>query len=53
VQQPLCSCSKDTSRILRRRTEKNIEDILGNYQSGLRRGRGTRDAIGMLKIMSE
>jgi hypothetical protein len=40
-------------RIPRRRIEKNIEDILGNGQFGFRRGRGTRDAIGMLSIMSE
>jgi hypothetical protein len=40
-------------RILRRRIEKNIEDVLGEDQFGFRRGKGTRDAIGMLRIISE
>jgi hypothetical protein len=30
--------------------EKKIEDILGEEQVGFRRGKGTRDAIGMLRI---
>jgi hypothetical protein len=32
-----------------KRIEKKIEDVLGN-QFGFRKGRGTRDAAGMLKI---
>jgi hypothetical protein len=40
-------------RILRRRIEKNIEDVLGEDQFGFRSGKGTRDAIGMLRIISE
>jgi hypothetical protein len=38
---------------LRRRIERKIEDALGEYQFGFRRGKGTRDGIGMLRIISE
>ena len=41
------------AKILRRRIEKKIEDVLGEDQFGFRRGKGTRDAIGMLRIISE
>jgi len=44
--------AKVVAKILRRRIEKKIEDILGD-QFGFRRGNGTRDAIGMLRIISE
>ena len=30
-----------------------IEDVLGEDQFGFRRGKGTRDAIGMTRIISE
>jgi hypothetical protein len=40
-------------RIFRKRIEKKIEDILREDQFGFRRGKGTRDAIGMLRIISE
>jgi len=39
--------------ILRRRIKRKIEDVLGEDQFGFRRGKGTRDAIGMLRIISE
>jgi len=45
--------AKIVAKILRRRTEKKIEDVLGEDQFGFRRGKGTRDAIGMLRIISE
>jgi len=45
--------AKIVAKILRRRIEKNIEDVLGEGQFGFRRGKGTRDAIGMLRIISE
>ena len=45
--------AKIVAKILRRRIEKKIEDVLGEDQFGFRRGKGTRDAIGMLKIISE
>ena len=44
---------KVVAKILRRRIEKKIEDVLGADQFGFRRGKGTRDAIGMLRIISE
>ena len=52
----VCNCSKDSkivAKILRRRIEKKIEDVLEEDQFGFRRGKGTRDAIGMLSIISE
>jgi hypothetical protein len=39
--------------MLRRRIERKMETVLGENQFGFRRGTGTRDAIGMLKIISE
>jgi hypothetical protein len=47
------SPEKIVASILRRRTERKIEDALGDDQFGFRRGNGTRDAIGMLRIISE
>jgi len=41
-----------TAKILRRWIEKKIEDVLGD-QFGFRIGKGTRDAVGMLRIISE
>jgi hypothetical protein len=35
-------------RILGRRIEEKIEDVLGKHQFGFRRGKGTRNAIWML-----
>jgi len=45
--------AKIVVKILRRRIEKKIEDVLGEDQFGFRRGKGTRDATGMLRIISE
>ena len=42
-----------TAKILRRRIEKKIEDVLGEDQFGFRSGKGTRDAIGMMRIIAE
>jgi hypothetical protein len=36
--------------VIRRWSEKKIEDALGEDQFGFRKGKGTRDAIGMLRI---
>jgi hypothetical protein len=44
--------AKIVAKILRR-IEKKIEDILGEDPFGFRRGKGTRDAIEMLRIISE
>jgi len=45
--------AKIVAKILRRRIEKKIEDVLREDQFGFRRGKGTKDAIGMLRIISE
>ena len=45
--------AKIIAKILRRRIEKKIEDVLRENQFGFRRVKETRDAIGMLRIMSE
>jgi len=44
--------AKIEARILRR-IERNVEDVLGEDQFGFRREKGTGDAIGMLRIISE
>jgi len=44
---------KIVAKILTRRIEKKIEDVLGEDQFGFRKGKGTRDAIWMLRIISE
>ena len=44
--------AKIVAKILRRRIENKIEDVLGD-QFGFRRGKGTSDAIGMLRIISK
>ena len=51
--QPYAHTAKIVAKILRRRIENKIEDVLGEDQFGFRRGKGTRDAIGMLRIISE
>ena len=33
--------------------ERKIEDVLGEEQFGFRGGKGTRDVIGMMRIISE
>jgi len=45
--------AKIISKILKRRIEKKIEDVLEKDQFGFRRGKRTRDATGMLRIISE
>ena len=44
--------AKIIAKILRR-IERKIEDVLGEDQFGFRRGKGTRDAIGMMRIIAE
>ena len=45
--------AKIITKILKTRIERIIEDVLGEDQFGFRRGKGTRDAIGMMRIISE
>jgi hypothetical protein len=49
----IAHAAKIVGRILRRRIEWKTEDELGEEQFGFRRGKATRDAIGMLRIISE
>jgi len=43
---------QEIAKILRS-SERKIEDVLGEDQFGFRGGKGTRDAIGMMRIISE
>ena len=43
----------NVTKILRRRTERKIEDVHGEDQFGFRKGKGTRDEIGMFRIISK
>ena len=45
--------TKIIANILSRRIERKIEDVLGEDQFGFRRGKGTRDVIGMMRIIAE
>ena len=58
MQQPsqislIAHTAKIVAKILRRRIEKKIEDVLGEDQFGFRRGKGNRYVTGMLRIISE
>ena len=45
--------AKIVVKVLRRRIKRKIKDVPGEDQSGFRKGKGTTDVIGMLKIISE
>jgi len=45
--------AKIIAKTLRRRIERKIEAVLGEDQFGFRRGKGTRNAIGMMRIIVE
>jgi hypothetical protein len=45
--------AKIVLRILRRRMKRKIGDVLREDQFGFRRGKGTREAIVMLRIISQ
>jgi hypothetical protein len=49
---PIVHTSKIVARILRRRTERIIEDILEADQFGFRREKGAGNAIGMRRIIT-
>jgi hypothetical protein len=49
----ITNTAKIVVRILRRMIDRKIENVLGENQFGFRRGKGTRDAIGILRIISE
>ena len=45
--------AKIIAKILKSSIEKKIEDALREDQYGFRRGKGTRDAVGMMRITAE
>jgi hypothetical protein len=45
--------AKVVASVIRRRSEKKIEDVLGEDQFGFRKGKRTRDAAGMLRIITK
>lgn len=45
--------AKIVPRILRRWIERKSETVHGENQFGIRRRKGTRDAVGMLRIISQ
>ena len=45
--------AKIIAKILRRRIERKIDDVFGEDQFGFRRGKGTRDAVGIMRIKAE
>ena len=45
--------AKIVAKILNRRLERKIEEVMGEDQFGFRKGKGTRDAIGAVTILSE
>ena len=45
--------TKAATKIVLRRIEKKIEGNMGDDQFGFRKGRGTRDAIGCLRMIAE
>jgi hypothetical protein len=45
--------AKVVASIIRRRSEKKIEDVLGEDQFGFKKGKETGDAIGMPRVTSE
>ena len=49
----MISLNTRTTRILRKRIKRKTEDVLEEDQFGFRRGKGTRDVTGMLRIISE
>jgi predicted transcriptional regulator len=49
----IANTAKIVAKIFRRRIEKKIEDVLGEDPFGFRRGKRIRDAIWMLRIISE
>ena len=44
---------KIVARILSKRLESKIEEVIEEDQFGFRKGKGTRDAIGLMRIISE
>ena len=46
----IAQTTKIIAKILRRRIERKIEDVVGEDQFGFRSRKGTRDATGIMRI---
>ncbi|KAI5738261.1 hypothetical protein M8J77_004739 [Diaphorina citri] len=49
----ICHLTKAVTRIILKRIENKIEENMGEDQFGFRKGKGTRDAIGCLRMIGE
>ncbi|KAL1446126.1 hypothetical protein WDU94_014018 [Cyamophila willieti] len=49
----ICHLTKAITRILIKRIESKVEEHLGDDQFGFRKGKGTRDAMGCMRMISE
>jgi hypothetical protein len=49
----ICHASKIMLKILTKRIEYKVQDVISRSQFGFRRGCGTRDAIGVLRMLCE
>ena len=49
----IANTAKIIAKILRSRIERKIDDVLGEDRFGFRRGKGRRDAFGMMRITAE
>jgi len=49
----ICHASKILLKVLNRRIENKAKDFIGENQFGFRKGRGTREAIGVLRTLCE
>jgi len=49
----IANTAKIIAKVLRRRIERKIEDVIGEDQFGFRRGKETRVAIEMMRIIAE
>uniref|UniRef100_A0A8D8WQA5 Craniofacial development protein 2 n=2 Tax=Cacopsylla melanoneura TaxID=428564 RepID=A0A8D8WQA5_9HEMI len=49
----ICHLTKAITKIIMKRIERKIEDNMGDDQFGFRKGRGTRDAMACVRMLSE
>uniref|UniRef100_A0A8D8S3W4 Craniofacial development protein 2 n=1 Tax=Cacopsylla melanoneura TaxID=428564 RepID=A0A8D8S3W4_9HEMI len=49
----ICHLTKAITRIILKRIDRKIEENMGEDQFGFRKGKGTRDAIGCLRMLGE
>uniref|UniRef100_A0A8D8UAM4 Craniofacial development protein 2 n=1 Tax=Cacopsylla melanoneura TaxID=428564 RepID=A0A8D8UAM4_9HEMI len=49
----ICHLTKTITRIMIKRIEKKVEENIGEDQFGFRKGKGTRDAMGCVRMLAE